>query len=78
MSAGMEAKVFKSPVSKLVAFFRRSRDLWKAKHHQLKRQCRQMTKQAAAVKKSRGAWRSEARSLRQRVRELELALSEQK
>ncbi|MCA9264530.1 MAG: hypothetical protein R3E01_33730 [Pirellulaceae bacterium] len=78
MSAGREAKEFKSPVAKLVRFFQRSRDLWKERHHLVKRKCRQLVKQTAAVEKSRQDWRTKALSLRQRVRELELALSQQK
>ena len=78
MSEAMETSEFKSPFRKLVSFFRRSRDGWKEKHHAMKRQCRKLANQAAAVEKSREQWRTEARNLRRRVTELETELAKQK
>ncbi len=78
MAAVMENAVYKSPMRKLVRFFERSRDGWKAKHHALKRDCKRLANQVAAVEKSREHWRSQARSLRSRVRKLEAELNEQK
>ena len=78
MSTDRDAMEFKSPVAKLVRFFRRSRDLWKEKHHRLKEKCRKLANQTAAVEKSCEGWRSQAMALRQRVRELERALAQQK
>ena len=71
-------KVFRSPVTKLVKFFESSRDDWKAKHHQLKRQLKLEQNQVRAVEKSREAWRTRAEVAEQRVRELEAALGETK
>jgi len=78
MSAVMETLELKSPVRKLVRFFRRSRDNWKEKHHAIKQKCRRLANQAAAVEKSREQWRAQVRDLRQRVNELENELAKQK
>ena len=78
MSAVMETLELKSPVRKLVRFFRRSRDNWKEKHHAMKRKCRRLANQAAAVEKSREQWRAQVQDLRQRVNELENELAKQK
>jgi polyhydroxyalkanoate synthesis regulator phasin len=78
MSAVMDALELKSPLRKLVQFFRRSRDRWKEKHHAMKRKCRRLANQAAAVEKSREQWRTQVQDLRQRVHELENELAKQK
>jgi hypothetical protein len=78
MSTVKDAVELKSPVRKLVRFFRRSRDRWKAKHHELKQKCRRLAHQASAVEKSREQWRAEALQLRHRVSELETELTNQK
>jgi uncharacterized protein YlxW (UPF0749 family) len=65
----MSTKEYKSPVSKLVAFFEKSRDGWKAKCLEAKYAVKKLRKQVrylAARKKE----------LKQRVRELEAALCE--
>jgi polyhydroxyalkanoate synthesis regulator phasin len=78
MSGLMETLELKSPLRKLVRFFRRSRDSWKEKHHAIKQKCRMLANQVAVVEKSREQWRAEARDLRQRVSELEDELAKQK
>jgi polyhydroxyalkanoate synthesis regulator phasin len=78
MSVVMESSELKSPVRKLVQFFRRSRDNWKQKHHAMKRKCRRLAYQAAVVEKSREQWRTQVQDLRQRVHELETELAKQK
>jgi len=71
-------KVFRSPLTKLVKFFESSRDDWKEKHHQVKRQLKLEQNQVRAVEKSREAWRIRAEVAERRVRELEAALGETK
>jgi hypothetical protein len=71
-------KVFRSPLTKLVKFFQRSRDEWKQKHHQVKHQLKLEQNQVRAVEKSREVWRVRAEAAERRVRELEAALSETK
>ena len=74
----MESKTFKSPVMKLVRFFERSRDKWKAKHHKVKQELKLMGNQVRAVEKSRAHWKEVAQQERQRVRELSRELEKQK
>jgi hypothetical protein len=62
---------FSSPVSKLVRFFERSRDRWKAKHRELKKSCKYLANQRRAVEKSRERWRSRVQEAEKRVAELE-------
>ena len=61
---------FKSPLRKLVLFFQRSRDQWKAKHHALKYQEKIAQNQARAVEKSRDFWRKRAEEAEQESRRL--------
>ena len=62
---------FASPAVKLVRFFKRSRDRWKAKHAKWKKQCKTLVNQTRAVEKSRERWRERAHLAEQRVAELE-------
>lgn len=62
---------FSSPVSKLLRFFERSRDRWKAKHRELKKRCKYLANQRRAVEKSREHWRSRVQEAEKRVAELE-------
>jgi polyhydroxyalkanoate synthesis regulator phasin len=78
MAVGMETREFRSPVHKLLRFFRRSRDNWKRKHQKVKRLCKKLTNQVAAVEKSRDRWKSEVKQLRARVQELESERERQK
>jgi chromosome segregation ATPase len=78
MSTVVDTVELKSPLRKLVRFFRRSRDSWKAKHHAVKQKCRRLANQAAAVEKSREQWRKEALDLRHRVNQMESELARQK
>lgn len=62
---------FASPVAKLVRFFKKSRDRWKAKHGGLKKQCKLLLNQTRAVEKSRERWRERAHLAEKRVLELQ-------
>lgn len=70
----METKELKSPVRKLVSFFRSSRDGWKAKCHESKRNNKRLSNQVRAVERSRDRWKQIAKSERRRVRRLEREL----
>jgi len=70
--------MFQSPITKLVTFFRKSRDGWKAKCQQAKRQNKLLGNQVRAVEKSREHWKETAREARRRVRELERELEDLK
>lgn len=70
-ATGTKDAVYKSPSRKLLTFFQRSRDGWKAKHHAAKQELMKEQHQVRAVEKSRAAWRAKAAAAQQRVRELE-------
>ena len=66
--------MFKSPVSKLAKFFRRSRDGWKAKCQESKRANKKLANQTRAVEKSRARWKQIAHTAQRQVCELEREL----
>jgi uncharacterized protein (DUF3084 family) len=51
-----------SPLRKLVRFFESSRNQWKAKHHEVKKQLKLAQNQIRAVEKSRAKWRQDAKN----------------
>ena len=70
----MESIELKSPVRKLVRFFRSSRDGWKAKYQESKRENKRLSNQVRAVEKSREHWKQIAKAEGRRVRGLEREL----
>lgn len=74
----MDTTDFKSPKGKLVRFFQRSRDGWKRKYMESKRNNKKLSNQTRAVEKSRTRWREVARREQRRSRELERELAELK
>jgi len=52
--------MFKSPVAKLLKFFQKSRNGWKAKCQQAKAERKHWATQARAVAQSRDVWRRRA------------------
>jgi len=62
MSAA-ETQEYRSPVSKLVRFFHRSRDQWKAKCQAAKKENKSLKIRLAKMKESRDRWRAEAKAL---------------
>jgi chromosome segregation ATPase len=71
LQTGFETTERKSPLRKLVRFFERSRDRWKAKYQNLKRERKRMQNQVRAVEKSREQWAARAKAAEQRVAELQ-------
>jgi hypothetical protein len=61
MSIG-ESLPYRSPISKLLRFFRRSRDKWKAKCKEGKRENRSLKYCLAKMTESRDRWKAEARN----------------
>ena len=51
---------YRSPARKLVRFFEASRDQWKVKHHEVKKELKLAKNQIRAVEKSRAKWRRDA------------------
>jgi gas vesicle protein len=74
----MATLTFTSPLRKLVRFFQRSRDAWKAKCQRAKETCKRLSNQVRAVEKSRQHWKEVAQQAQRTIRDLEEALSEQK
>jgi predicted RNase H-like nuclease (RuvC/YqgF family) len=66
---------YRSPQRKLVRFFEKSRNQWKAKCRDAKRMVRRLKNRAAWLEHSRDTWKARAMQLRQRVHELETALA---
>ena len=74
----MDLNQFTSPVGKLLRFFKKSRDGWKAKHHEEKKKAKLLTNQTRAVEKSRRDWRERACAAEERVAELEVQVEQLK
>ena len=53
---------FRSPISKLLRFFCRSRDKWKAKCKEAKRENKSLKYRLAVMTESRDRWKAEARN----------------
>jgi hypothetical protein len=70
--------MYKSPVSKLLAFFPRSRDRWKNKCQQAKRANKKLANQVRAVEKSRDRWKELAKEARQESAQYQRELAELK
>lgn len=71
-----EPSQYRSPQRKLVRFFEKSRNQWKAKCRNAKRLVRRLKNRAAWLEHSRDTWKARAMQLRQRVHELETELAQ--
>lgn len=76
VSTGMND--LKSPLPKLVRHFWKSRDQWKTKHHEVKRQLKKEQNQVRDLEKSRAVWRERATDADRRIKELQQELDEAK
>jgi hypothetical protein len=68
MSVG-ESLPYRSPISKLLRFFCRSRDKWKARCKEAKRENKSLKYRLAVMTESRDRWKAEARGVRKRTAE---------
>ncbi len=68
LMSSTESLSYRSPVAKLLRFFRRSRDQWKDKCKTAKRENKSLKTRLAKMKESRDRWRVEARGLRGELR----------
>jgi hypothetical protein len=59
-----DSSSYRSPITKLLRFFRHSRDQWKAKCKTAKRENKSLKTRLAKMKESRDRWKAEARCLR--------------
>jgi predicted nucleic acid-binding Zn-ribbon protein len=62
---------FRSPKRILVRFFKKSRDRWKEKYQEAKRELKRLANQAADVRRSREAWRKKAEEAEAEVQRLQ-------
>lgn len=65
---------FRSPMRKLVRFFRKSRDCWKEKCQRAKAESKLLGNQVRAVEKSRARWKQRFREQQKQVKELQREL----
>lgn len=70
-------KTYRSPQRKLVLFFEKSRNQWKAKCLEAKKALRGMTNRAHWLAQSRDRWKDRASTLARRVQELEAQVTDQ-
>lgn len=78
MSTGKDAKKFSSPLSKLVTFFRKSRDRWKDKAQKMTKKWRAAHVQMRAMQRSRDHWKEVARNEKEKRKQVEQELAERK
>jgi len=78
MSIGTDVREFTSPTRKLVGCFWNSRNKWKQKCQQSKRQNKLLKNQTRAVERSRDQWKELARERAKRLAELEQELELEK
>lgn len=64
MEAVKEDRAYSSPAYKLLSFFKKSRDRWKAKALERKRQTRRLEKRLVELEASRRNWKAKARTQR--------------
>jgi hypothetical protein len=69
---------FKSPVSKLVSCFHKSRNRWKDKCQERKRQNKLLANQNRAVERSRDHWKAMAKAAQREVRQLKREIERSK
>lgn len=69
---------YRSPMRKLVRFFEKSRDNWKRKCQESKKQIKLVNNQARAVEKSREQWRQRAEQLSEQLQQVHQELAELK
>ena len=60
----MDSLPYRSPISKLLQFFCRSRDQWKAKCKEAKRENKSLKYRLAVMTQNRDRWKAEVRGLR--------------
>jgi hypothetical protein len=69
-SSAPEEKLYTSPQRKLVKFFEKSRNKWKARCLKGQATIRRLKNRATWLAQSRDTWNARARQLAERVREL--------
>ena len=62
---------YKSPLRKLVKFFEKSRNNWKQKSLEYKKENRRLNKKLCALETAKKRWKDEAITLRKQLKNLE-------
>ena len=65
-----EIKIYKSPKRKLVRFFERSRDQWKAKCKEAKATVKQLNNRIRYLEKNKAVWKTKALELEQELAQI--------
>ena len=78
MGLTANVKSYKSPEYKLLPFFHRSRDGWKAKAEDRNLRIKRLKNRVAALEESRRKWKEKARANESRIAELREDIEEQK
>jgi len=67
MDSAAKGKTYKSPKRKLVRFFEKSRDQWKAKHHQAKANVKRLSNRIRFLEKSKGELKNQVQEQEQEI-----------
>jgi len=78
MGFAANGTTFKSPDYKLLPYFHRSRDGWKAKAQRRNLRIKRLKNEVAAVRESRRKWREKVQTYESRIAALEKEREEQK
>jgi predicted nuclease with TOPRIM domain len=78
MGLTANAKMYKSPDYKLLPFFNRSRDGWKAKAEDRNLRIKRLKNRVAALEESRRKWKEKARTCESRIAALREEIEGQK
>lgn len=78
MGLSANGKTYKSPAYKLLSFFHRSRDGWKAKAEERNLRIKRLKNRVGALEESRRKWKERARACAARIAALKEEMEEQK
>ncbi len=74
----MQEKEYKSPLKKLVKFFEKSRDNWKSKYFEKKKELKRAKNQINDLKQRKEDWKDRAIKAESKLKELNIDSSEVK
>ena len=74
----MQTKIYKSPLKKLVVFFEKSRDSWKAKYVEKKLELKRAKNQINDLKQRKESWKERAIKAEEELEKKTIELSKPK
>jgi len=74
----MQTKIYKSPLKKLVVFFEKSRDSWKAKYVEKKIELKRAKNQINDLKQRKESWKERAMKAEEELEKKTIELSKPK